>query len=207
MGQQGNKLAVLLQRQDLKHDRELRQFLAWHESFHLAAQFYGNSVGFTRLRESSAPENPLKVSEYWRSILIAVRNHVVSTDSPSCPLIQARFGSLSEADRNYVLDRAFWEWPAEYFARSQSGGYENPGRYRAVRSKLSEGINLYVIGSIAMEHVARIHGTNREWQYRISDGESALNVVLDTLGCATVPDNPGMVKVDHVDFMATTSAQ
>jgi len=201
MGQQGNKLAVLLQRPGFVSDREVRTFIALHESFHLAAQFYGGAVGFSRTTGTSVPENKALTDAYWHAVKQAVDSSV-GTKNGHCSALADRYGALSDADRKFVVDRAFWEWPAEYFARSRIDGYDNPGRYYAIRRRMSEGDELYVVGSEAMGRVASIYGEDRSWQARVASGESALNVLLDALGCPKVPDNPGLIRVDHVDFVA-----
>ena len=203
MGQAGSVLAVLFQKPEFVADHEVRRFIALHESFHLAAQFYGGSVGFDRLDGGGAPEDPLKVGSYWQAILRAVMEPDAVIARLHCPLIRARFLALNENDRRFVVNRAFWEWPAEYYARRLTGGYEAPGRYRAIRTRISRGANLYVIGSLAMGFVARIHGSDYRWQDRIAEGESALNVVLESMGCMPVADHPGgSVTVDRIDFIA-----
>lgn len=202
MGQQGNKLAVLFQRPEFVSDSEVRAFIALHESFHLAAQFYGGAVGFSRTTGTSVPENKRSTDAYWHAVKRAVAAPMTETRSAHCSLLEERYEALSDADRKFVVDRAFWEWPAEYFARSRINGYDNPQRYHSIRRRMSEGDELYVVGSDAMGRVASIYGEDRSWEARIGSGESALNVVLEVLGCPQVPDDPGLVKVEHVDFVS-----
>src|SRR5690606_36002145 len=194
-------LAVLLQRLGFVCDREVRTYIALHESFHLAAQFYGGAVGFSRTTGTSVPENKALTDAYWHAVKQAVDSSV-GTKNGHCSALADRYRALSDADRKFVVDRAFWEWPAEYFARSRIDGYDNPGRYYAIRRRMSEGDELYVVGSEAMGRVASIYGEDRSWQARVARGESALNVLLDALGCPKVPDDPRLIRVDHVDFVA-----
>lgn len=201
MGQQGNKLAVLFQKPEFVADPEVRTFVALHEAFHLAAQFYGGGVGFSRTTGTPVPEDDELTDAYWRAVERAVETPLKDGSSGHCSLLEDRYQALSSSDQKFVVDRAFWEWPAEYFARSRIDGYANPKRYYAIRTRMERGTNLYTVGSEAMGRVASIHGGDRSWQMRIADGESALNVVLDALGCPPVPDNIGLVKVEHVDFV------
>src|SRR5690606_95666 len=101
----------LLQRPGFVSDREVRTFIALHESFHLAAQFYGGAVGFARTTGSSVPEDKGLTDAYWHAVKAAVEAPMTGAGSGHCPLLEERYGALSDADRKFVVDRAFWEWP------------------------------------------------------------------------------------------------
>jgi len=200
MGQHGNRLAVMFQAEVLVTDPKVRRFVTEHEAFHLAAQYYGARVGLKRLGARTAG-HPKEVDEFWRAILRSTSEGAAPPSSATCRELGSRFGSLQPDDRLYVLHRAFWEWPAEYYSRARVFGLNDDAEYLGFRHELSPGENLYFAGGVAMAMVARVHGEDRGWQRRIEQGDNPLNVVMETMGCASFDDDGGVGTVSRVNFI------
>lgn len=198
MGEHNQRLAVMFHDELLVSDPTTRRFVTEHEVFHLAAQYYGVRVGMNRLK-SGQPEHPDEVSAFWDTVL---RTSLATGEASACGQLESRFSALSANDQNHVLQRAFWEWPAEFYARSRVFGLDNDARYLDFRRRLSPGDTLYFAGGVAMAAMARdATQGDPEWQRRIEDGINPLNIVMESMGCQTFADDGGVGRITKVNFV------
>ena len=199
IGEVSGNLVVMVSDEELLHDA-VRVFVSAHEAFHLAAQYYGSRVGLNKLSPFPEIEHEHQVNELWSYIEHQSRSARISGGSVDCVGIMDRFSSLSEIDRAYVLHRSYWEWPAEYYARVYSFGYQDGDGYQAARRMIPGDHYEYTSGSEALLYVNRIKGDD-SWQREISDGASSLDVFMDAAGCGHLDRKMVRVRISRIGFL------
>lgn len=199
IGEISGNLIVMVSDEGLLHDA-IRVFVSVHEAFHLAAQYYGAKVGVNKLSPFPEIEHEHQVNELWSYIEHQSRSARISGGSVDCVGIMDRFSSLSEIDRAYVLHRSYWEWPAEYYARVYSFGYQDGDGYQAARRMIPGDHYEYTSGSEALLYVNRIKGDD-SWQMEISDGASSLDVFMDAAGCGHLDRKMVRVRISRIGFL------
>ena len=176
LGEHDAKLVVLLRDASLGID-PVRRFAAEHEAFHLAAQFYGLRVPATLLEPGDA-DDAGAVNAFWDEV---VR---VSRGQASCHDARERFMALGGPDRRHVLARAFWEWPAEYYARRTVLGDRPEQDYLALRARIPSGKE-YVAGGLALWALPT--DGPQDWRAKVAAGLNPVNALLEAGGCGHVP--------------------
>ena len=198
LGQLEDDLVVLLPPGELPSGHVI-DFASAHEAFHLAAQYYGARIRTDKLVDMPVVSDKDAVSAFWEEIESQASGALAGSGEIDCGRIRSAFDALDEIDKVYVLHRAFWEWPAEFYARVWAFGYGTGGAYPEARSMIRGDNRVYTSGSTAMLYVHK-RSADRSWQWEIASGRNAIDVFMRAGGCADIEGEGLSVRVKRIDF-------
>lgn len=179
------------------------EFAARHEAFHLAAQIYGSRVSLEYLQTQRRVATG-RSAEFFDQLVNAfpladVESHLPSI-SDVCRAIFPKYLDMSDDEKQEIDSLVFWEWPAEYYAyrslkqegRIDAISYERIRRLAGSYEEYSPGISIGLILDGMFD--------SRDWQARIKEGES----MLDIIGAECFSDYKPLpkisVQVKRMDF-------
>lgn len=186
---------------------EARMFLAHHESFHVAAQMYGSLIPLRFLeidqRIVSKYAEGSRFTDVYSHIDRLTRGIQQNGGSEfSCTALESSLSSMGEEARSYLEYKIFWEWPAEYYAQQIMfpDSYE---KYAEVRQSIfafggDSGSELFTAGVKVGRKLDVLFG-REEWQRRVSEGWSMLDLLLERSGCVGQVPGP-TVRMKRVDL-------
>lgn len=171
------------------------EFIAHHESFHLAVQIYGSSVPIEYLRNKRS-EITGGSTEFFHYLAEYFSTHDVESGSLDknhvCNVIFEKYSMLSIDERREVDGIVFWEWPAEYYAYRKlksdhlldTKSYENIRRAAGSYSEYYPGVFMGLL-------LDGLFGS-RQWQSQVGEGKS----MMDVLGAACSNDYEPLPRVN-----------
>lgn len=194
MGEACGRLVVFMDlRLGLNADPRSLIFISQHEAFHLAAQMYGSviPIDFVELEPNLAEENAdgLAFSGLYSAI-----GRSLDGGSGSCSDVAAALRGLTESQRRYINYKAFWEWPAEFYAQQVvfAGDFD---AYVGLRSELfahdNSGYQIFVTGVRVGQQLDQKLG-RAVWQEMVANGRSMLDLFLESGGCEAPARGPGV---------------
>jgi len=206
MGQAGNQLVVVLGLvPGITGGKKAWDFLAAHEAFHLAAQYYGAQIPLAYLEIEEPLVRAYAMDPRLSRLYDAVDELHRSADgggaAVSCDQFSAIFRSMDQGARTYFTYKAFWEWPAEFYAYKTSFKDSLP-EYEEFRSALfpdDRGYRLFTSGVKVAEMVEGKLGRTA-WQQRAAEGESILAMFSAAYGCEIELDESFAVTVQRLDL-------
>ncbi len=176
---------VLFRPAPIALDATAREMLAAHEAFHLAAQMHGL---LPRIDAAEFPGHPdagawSNINTFFREVF---RLSALRGKHKPCDGLEDAYRALPPFERDYVVYKTYWEWPAEFYMRETARGETmSAAEYRALRTSLIvNGLDeiVYLAGERAMNLVELAIG-REAWQRRYLDGEHMLNFFAESLGC------------------------
>lgn len=179
------RLLVLLPELPLSLDETTRRMIVAHEAFHLAAQVHSLLPRIDAVEYPGDPDNKAlqNINRFYRDLF---RLSTGQGNRNTCRRLESAYYTLSSFEREYVVYKTYWEWPAEFYMR-ETALAKNMGvaEYRALRTSLFiDGTDEIVYHSAvrAMESIER--AIPREtWQHRYIQGEHILDLFAESLGC------------------------
>lgn len=180
-----------------------REFLAAHESFHIAAQFYGGRIPLAYLEV-----DPILVRAYAEGRAFDGFYDAIDTmhaevargaEDVDCSALEETYAALEEGARTYLNYKIFWEWPAEFYSYSVTFA-GRLGEYEAFRARLfpdDTGYRLFTAG-VKVARMLEAKLPRAEWQAQVADGRSMLAVLAATYQCRLVLDEGPAVTVVRV---------
>lgn len=208
MGQADDHLVVVLGLEPgITGGEEALDFLAAHESFHLAAQYYGSRIPFSYIEIDERVVKAYSMDERLSRIYDAVdemhRSATGGNTSPACDELAAAIGSMEGGARTYFTYKAFWEWPAEFYAYT-TAFKGSLAEYESFRSRLfadDVGYRLFTSGVKVAEMLESRLGRNA-WQERAVRGESMLAMFSEAYGCGLQLDESPTLTVLNLELPA-----
>ena len=181
MGQEGNQLVVVLGlAPGITGGERAWDFLAAHEAFHLAAQYYGARIPFAYLEiEESLVKTHAMDPQLLRIYDAVDELHRSAGDGTaiSCDQFSAAFRSMDQGAKAYFTYKAFWEWPAEFYAYKTSFK-DSLSDYEEFRAELfsdDAGYRLFTSG-VKVAEMVEVKLGRSAWQQRAAEGESGSRV-------------------------------
>src|SRR5690606_16153836 len=179
-------------------------FLAAHESFRIAAQAYGTKVPFAYL--SLDPElvrrySPGPVFATFHDAIARMHAGMRATGKVECAALEDAFEALDDDARTYLTYKAFWEWPAEFYAYSVTFR-SDPEAYEPFRASLFEddtGYRLFISG-VKVAELLEARLSRDEWQARAAQGESMLALLADAYRCRITLDESLAVTIQQMEL-------
>lgn len=181
-----NKLVSLINFKEMKKVPYFKEYTAAHESFHLAVQIFGNPFAYG---VEVVTENDYAFIDDFTTTF---RN---SISNSSCRLITDYLDKISKNKKNYLLFKAMYEWPAEYYAKKIY--FDEKQDYLSFRNSLTEQskdpnkwyINsLYILSDEVITNLEANTQTSN-WKQRVNNGESIVDIYLKNNGCKTYSDS------------------
>ena len=189
MGEACQKLVVLMDLSGgINGGETALQFLAHHESFHVAAQMYGNRIPFDFLGLDPELVREFAGSPEFNELygqLELLTTSIINGSSRSCKGVELAYASLDERSRAYLDHKMFWEWPAEFYAQQVTfpGDF---GKYQSFRSELfvggDPGYELFISGVRAGLALDVLAG-RANWQSDVAGGQSMFHLLMAHSGC------------------------
>lgn len=206
MGQKNDRLVVVIGLEPgFNGGVNALRFLAAHESFHLAVQYYSAQVPLSYVGIERHLVEKYSDGSHFADIYAAIDEMHAATRSgvmsPSCRSFSAAYNSLEKEAREYFNQKAFWEWPAEFYAYTVAFNGVLP-EYEAFRSHLFAddlGYPLFIAGVKVAELVEMKLG-RPAWQERAVNGESMLSMFSSTYACEIELGESPAVTIDRLDF-------
>lgn len=164
------------------------EFLAAHESFHVAAQIYGAKIPVNYL--DMDPElartytDGVAFEGFYDAIDVMHDGLAAGGKDAGCEALSRAYEELSEDARTYLAYKAFWEWPAEFYSYSIAFS-ARPNEYEGFRANLfreNAGFRLYTSGVKAAQ-LLEAKLARSEWQTRVANGQSMLSLLAATYNC------------------------
>lgn len=179
------------------------EFIAQHESFHLAVQIYGSQIPIEYLRtqrrvaEGRSAEFFKKLTESF-FLFDAEKSHL--NKDVICGKVFKGYDLLSEDEKREVDGVVFWEWPAEYYAyrKLKRDGSIDYKSYSVIR-RLAGSYDEYSPGVSVGLALDGILGSNY-WQSRVMKGESMMDVIGAMCSSDYIPLPRTNVRVKKMDF-------
>lgn len=213
MGQLGNSLVVVMGLEPgIVGGDQAWSFLAAHESFHLAAQYYGARIPFTYADIDERLVRTYSMDPRLAQIYDAVdemhRDVSAGNALPSCEQFATAFTLMDSEAQTYFTYKAFWEWPAEFYAYNASfkGSLAEYEEFRARLFADDAGYRLFTSGVKVAEMVESKLG-RAAWQERAVQGESILAMFSTAYGCGIELDESFAVTVKHLELPAAKPRQ
>lgn len=198
MGRVENKLVVIANDAGKPLQALGNDFVASHESFHLAAQYFGAKIP-TDLIGVEVPMHigTRRVERFWQSLIRVAK----SPSNPSnCRSVSSAYRALNTAEKQHVIVRSYWEWPAEYYSRKSQLPWMSEAEYVRRRRAFDDGYLPYVSGSIALMSLDQLKPNDPAWQYRIHDGEHPMTVLLTEHKCPALFKTQLALEVTNLEF-------
>lgn len=202
MGKKCNKLVVLVNYPQLNNVENFKQFVSAHESFHLTVQVFNTPIVIgLNFPEEDGFEYGL---EFIKLLNASISN---PTQVNKCKSLSLYLDSLPILNRNKILFKAMYEWPAEYYAKNKIFGSDNT-KYYEFRAQLTKGLNskdkwvfndFYISSIILIERIEELI-PRVEWQNRVMRGESIFDIYQELNGCRTYSKNWFKARVSDFKF-------
>lgn len=187
-GQACGRLIVLFRPLPVSLDETARQMIAAHEAFHLAAQLHSllpriDAVEYPGDPDKAALEN---IYRFFRNVF---RLSTDQRNRNTCGKLETAYRSLPSFEREYVVYKTYWEWPAEFYMREfalEEG--MSTAEYRVLRTSLIvNGMDeiVYFAAAHAMEAI-ELAMARDVWQRRYMEGEHILDLFAESLGCSSL---------------------
>lgn len=218
LGVSCNKFIVLFNEIKFEHLRTLKEFISAHEAFHIAAQFYGKSM-VVQMFDIGDSYKSVK-SFYYLLDFISLLKKTYPITTPQnqikhCTALTQYVNKLSDHQRNILLTRAMYEWPAEYYAKQTVFG-KNDKEYIETRNEIGKSYQtevadknngiywdkFYLMSHPIIEEVEKKIST-LEWQTRVAQGESILDIYLKQKNCSPFTDTWKQVYVKFKPLTAS----
>lgn len=180
-------------------------FLAAHETFHIAAQMYGAKIPFayidldSRLLRQYA--SGADFAEFYRAIDTMHEGVRVPTADVGCGPVAKAYKRLDDIARTYFNYKAFWEWPAEFYAYSVAfhGGMDAYENFRGRLFTNDTGYRLFVSGVKVAELLEAKMGRD-VWQARAVSGQSMLASFFEAYDCGVELDERPVLTIQRMDY-------
>lgn len=206
MGQHDDRLVVVMGLEPgINGGKAAWDFLAAHESFHLAAQYYGGRVPSAYIEIDENLVKKYSADHRFEEIYDAVdemhRSVQAGTHAPPCERFSNAYRALDDGAKIYFSYKAFWEWPAEFYA--YKAAFEGSlAEYEVFRARLfadDAGYRLFTAG-VKLAELVELKLGRPAWQGRAAQGESMLAIFSVTYGCEIKLDESFTVTVDRLDL-------
>lgn len=205
MGEACRKLFVVMDLTGgINGGAEAVQLLAYHESFHVAAQMYGAEIPVELLEIDPDIVSEFSEGKYFADFYKQVdllTSSIISGTPRSCRDLESSYGVLSERARSYLDYKIYWEWPAEFYAQQAVRPHDFEG-YKTLRSQLfvggDPGYELFISGVRAGLALDIALGRS-SWQTRVAQGQSMLHLLLSEGGCRARSFSP-TVRMRRVEI-------
>ncbi|KPF67323.1 hypothetical protein IP84_13240 [beta proteobacterium AAP99] len=204
LGEACSRLFVLFNNRRLVEAAALNKFfIAHHESFHLAAQFFGAEIPLDFLGPRPVLDSGSREFLEWLSQSMRLDEHggLVLTEE-LCPAMIRRLGYLGSERVDAIEHWAFWEWPAEYYmyklmSAQHGSGYAD---YLVFRESAGDAF-VYAPGPVVGVWLDNKLG-RKQWQSDYISGKSMLKLMVSACGSSVIPDRiPAKVTNLKFDFM------
>ncbi|MFT5758973.1 MAG: hypothetical protein ACI9LM_003722 [Alteromonadaceae bacterium] len=187
LGKICNKLVTLINFGKMENIPNFKAFTAAHEGFHLAVQIFGSPYAYGI--DIAAEKNYAFITDF----IDVVRESIAKNNN--CLLITTHLDQLSENKRKYLLFRAMYEWPAEYYAKMIF--FKNDQNYLAFRklateqSEIPDKWHFNSLYTLSIEFITNLEVDIKSdnWKQRVNSGESIIDIYLKNNGCKSYSDS------------------
>lgn len=196
LGEYCKKLIVLFNEPRLNKLNNFKEFIAAHEAFHIAAQFYG---GYIILENMFVKEPNYK---FLSDFVVALRQSFKEKSKYlKCKTVTNYIDKLTNNQRIILLDRAMLEWPAEYYSKQVIFGDNDKDYYKLryeIEEKLSEEdpawTDFYTVAHDVIEEIEKADSSSN-WKIRVTKDETVLDVYLKQNNCKTYSHSFNKVRI------------
>jgi len=203
LGVSCNKFIVLFNEKKFQNLPKLKELITAHEAFHIATQFYGHSM-VVQMFDIGDSYQSVKSFYYLLGFISLLKktylNNTPDDQTKNCDSLIQYVNELSEHQRNILLTRAMYEWPAEYYAKQVVFG-KNDKEYISTRNEIGKSYEtniadknngiywdkFYFMSYPIIKEVEKSIST-LEWQTRVARGESILDIYLKQKNCTPLTD-------------------
>lgn len=179
-----------------------RRLAAAHESFHQAIQYNALRPRLDRVEFPGelSPEQFATLRRFLGQLVDDLRGPAGAAGA--CRLFHGDFAALDPATQQYLLFKAYWEWPAEHYMRTAvipGASFDEYERMRMEMGADHEANVLYTAGIAAFDVIERSVGRAR-WQRAYADGETPINLLMRAGDCRPLHRRSVLVDIDLEDI-------
>lgn len=182
--------------------------MAHHEAFHLAVQMLrtqslvriDNTLGESNIIPTKS--ELLKIEHFLRLLSpIKVGKKSPVSSSVNCFALSVAYSAMQPRTREHLRDRAWLEWPAEYYMRSIAYPNDDKGywafRLGPVGQSTENPLNiLYEVSGDVVSAMDKKFSRS-VWQSQYLSGESIINLASKAKGCAPLDPPVMMITVNR----------
>ena len=182
--------------------------MAHHEAFHAAVQLARNTsrvrIDNTLAQSSVIPSKSelIKIERFLRLLSPAKPgNNSLAISSVNCSVLSTAYAVMQARTREHLRDRAWLEWPAEYYMRSIAYPKDDVGYWSFRLGPAGQSVEnpLNILYEVSGDVISSMDKkfSRPIWQSKYLSGESIINLASESKGCGRLDPPTVMITVNR----------